>query len=398
MLHSSGCIAAAKYLYYDKRIVLTMKKILLFIVIAAGVIGAGFAYRYFAPQPNEKIYVAVEGESKVAVFDPAANKIITAIDLSVEHKGGKLPYAPHNVQVSPDTKTVWVTANAGAHREHASILFPGVLAHGNEEEGEEPDEVIVINPKTDKIVKRIPVGPGLHLAHVVLTPDSSFALVTAQNEDAVYKINARTFEIAKKIFMPPSQINSGPQEPHGIRVSPDGSVAYIAILKGKGLGILDLRNDNIAIVPLGGLAVQTGVMPDGKFAVASLYDTKQLAVYSIESKELKTVQLPESAKGPIQMHTTPDSKFVYLADQGYYFNQPASEWVYKIDLEKLEVVKEIKAGQGPHGVAISEDGARVYVTNLLSGDISVIDTATDEEVSRIKVGKEPNGVSVWVKR
>ena len=106
--------------------------------------------------------------------------------------------------------------------------------------------------------------------------------------------------------------------------------------------------------------------------------------------------LPQGAKGPIQMYSTPDSQFIYLADQGYYFEQPASDLVYKIDLLAGIVVKEIKAGSAPHGVVVSPDGAFVYVTNLLSNDVSVIDTATDTEVGRIPVGKEPNGVSFWV--
>ena len=373
-------------------------------MLIIGIIAVVSLYRYFSDvikaQPAEKVYVAVEGESKIVAFDPATKKIVAAIDLSVAHEGGKLAYAPHNVQVSPDMKTVWVTANAKGHEDHSSLI-PAARAHGEENEaGEEPDEVIVINPETDKIVKRSPIRPGVHLAHVVFAPDSSLALVTAQSEDAVYKINARTFEIEKEISVSPPRGDSVSQEPHGIRVSPDGAVAYIAMLKGKSLGILDVKTGDFSTIPLVGAAVQAGVTPDGKFVVASVYDTKQLAVY-VPVEKIRRVQyinLPAGAKGPIQMYPTPDSKFVYLADQGYYFDQPASEWVYKIDLEKREVVKEIKAGRGPHGVAISQDGARVYVTNLLSGDISVINTATDEEIGRIKVGKEPNGISVWHKR
>jgi YVTN family beta-propeller protein len=329
------------------------------------------------------------------VLDPAANKILSAIDLSVEHEGGHLPFAPHNVQVSPDMNTVWVTANAGKHEDHALLLVPNAKAHGEEDSGEERDEVIVINPKTDRIVKRIPIGAGLHLAHVVLTPDSAWALVTAQDEGAIYKVNTRTFAVEGKILVPLSENNLESPEPHGIRVSPDGSAAYIAILKGKSLGILDLESGTLETVPLEGAAVQTGVTPDGKFVVISLYDTKQLAVYTPDTKEVRYVKLPESAKGPIQMYSTPDSRSVYLADQGYYFGEPQGELVYKIDLQKLEVVKEIKAGQGPHGVAVSKDGTRVYITNLLSGDVSIIDTTSEEEIGRLKVGKEPNGISIY---
>ncbi len=97
------------------------------------------------------------------------------------------------------------------------------------------------------------------------------------------------------------------------------------------------------------------------------------------------------------MYPTPDSRFIYLADQGYYFGEPAGSFVYKIDLNAASVVKEIKAGQGPHGVVISKDGKFVYVTNLLSGDLSIIDTSTDTEIAKIPLGKEPNGVSIWSK-
>ena len=57
---------------------------------------------------------------------------------------------------------------------------------------------------------------------------------------------------------------------------------------------------------------------------------KSLAVYDIASQKLSYVDLPKEAKGPVQIYPSPDSKYVYVADQGYYFNQPKSDLVYKI--------------------------------------------------------------------
>ena len=59
--------------------------------------------------------------------------------------------------------------------------------------------------------------------------------------------------------------------------------------------------------------------------------------------------------------------------KGYYFNQPNSDLVYKIDLQEMKVAQTIKGGTAPHGVAVSQDGKFVFVTNLLSDDLSVID-------------------------
>lgn len=376
----------------------TVKKTIFFVVALAALTAAGFWVQQYrstavAPrsEPNEKIYVAVEGDAEIAVLDAGKRTVLRRIDLSVEHDGGVVPFQPHNVQVAPDGKSVWVTANAGGHEAHAALAIPVALAHGDEPAGPEKDEVIVIDPVTDRIVKRIPIAAGVHLAHVALTPDSVYAYVTAQIEGAVYTINARTHEVVKRIKAREAS------EPHGLRIAPDGSAAYLALLKGKSVGILDLKTDTLVEVPLAGAAVQAGVTPDGKFVMASLYDTKRLAVYRPVTKITSYVALPAAAKGPIQMYPTPDSRFVYLADQGYYFDQPESDRVYKIDLAQMKVVGEIKAGRAPHGVVVSKDGAFVYVTNLLSGDVSVIETSTDREVARIAVGREPNGISIWSK-
>lgn len=167
------------------------------------------------------------------------------------------------------------------------------------------------------------------------------------------------------------------------------------MLGGKSLGILDIGNMSLSDIPLKGAAVQTGVTADGKYALASVYDSKSLAVYDIEAKKLSYIDLPQEAKGPVQLYPTPDSRFVYVADQGYYFNQPNGDLVYKVDLMEKKVVEAIKAGLAPHGMVVSKEGRFVYVTNLLSENISVIDTTTDKEIAKIKIGKEPNGISIW---
>lgn len=369
-----------------------MKTILIISGVVIFLIAAAIAYRFFFAQPSNKIYVAVEGDGKIAVIHPTKHKVIKTIDLSVNHEGGRLGFAPHNVQVSPDNKTVWVTANATKHQDHTYELVPKVHAHGESSESNDADEVVVIDPIKDVVIKRIPIAPQIHLAHVVLSPDNAHAYVTAQKEGVIYKINAKTFAIEHQVVVDEAS------EPHGIRLAPDGTTAYVAMLQGKALGFIDLKTDAYSQISLDGSAVQTGVTPDGRFVLVSLYDTKQLAIYEVVSKQITYVVLPQDARGPIQMYSSPDSRFAYLADQGYYFGQPISDTVYKIDLSSRNIVKEIKAGQAPHGAVVSADGRFVYVTNLMSQDVSVIDTIGDQEIKRVKVGSEPNGISIWYRK
>lgn len=343
---------------------------------------------------SDKIYVAVEEVGEIAVIDMKDRNVIRRIDLSEDVGGMKIGFMPHNVQVAPDNKSVWVTANAMDMSEDKISFFKIPRAIADEGHGEEAgmkanDEVIVIDPVTDKIIKRIELGTDLHLSHVALTSDSNYAIVAAQAKGVVYKINAKTYEVLKE-----ATTKNG-AEPHGLRISPNGKTAYIAMLKGKSMGVLDIEKMSLTYVPLKGAAVQTGVTANGKYALASVYDAKSLAVYDVTSKKLNYVDLPKEAKGPVQLYPTPDSRFVYVADQGYYFDQPNSDLVYKIDLEKMKVTETIKGGNAPHGVAVSKDGKFVYVTNLLSDDLSVIDSGIGKEVAKIKVGKMPNGVSLF---
>lgn len=344
---------------------------------------------------TEKAYVAVEGEGKIAVIDTQNKVVVKRIDLSSNGNMGEVSFMPHNVQVAPNGKTVWVTANAMEEMSHAqNSLFsiPKAYADEGDENAMTEDEAIVIDPRTDAIIKRIPLGLGLHLSHVALTPDSKYAIVASQEKNLVYKINTITYAIEKQVTLAE---NSGP---HGLRISPDGKTAYIAMLSGKNMGVLDIATLAVRYVPLNGAVVQTGVTPDGKYVVASVYDTKSLAIYSTQTKQVSYVKLPAEAKGPVQMYPTPDSKFIYLADQGYYFNQPNSQFVYKVDMAEMKVVKEIKAGAAPHGAVVSQDGSFVYITNLLSDDVSIIDTKTDSEIVRLPIGKQPNGISLWSKQ
>ncbi len=334
-----------------------------------------------AADPGEKAYIALEGEGKIAVLDTQTRQVIKQIDLAESVDGMPVAFAPHNVQVAPNGKTVWVTANVHGHHEHEQTGHEDMAPVA-------ADQLIVIDPVADVITRRMPIAARAHLSHVVVTADGRTAYVNAQQQQRIYKIDAAAYRVL-------GFTKVADQGPHGIRLAPDSSKAYVAMMQGKNLGIMDTASGGMRYVSLGGAAVQSGVTADGKMVFASLFDTKRVALYATETGQLDFVNLPSEAKGPLQLYATPDSRFVYVADQGYYLDQPVGEHVYKIDLATKQVLATIKTGKAPHGVVVAKNGRLVYVTNLLGDDISVIDTASDQEIARIPVGKEPNGISLW---
>lgn len=333
-------------------------------------------------QVAEKLYIALEGEGAISVVDTKDNTLLGKIDLTYKKGGKMVTFAAHNVQAAPDGKNVWVTANFmdfGGHEEEET----------NSEETTIPDQVIVIDPLKDDIIKRIDIAPDQHLAHIVVTRDGKTAFATAQEPGLVYRINGKTYKIDKTLPL------AKDSQPHGLRLSSDDTKAYIALIGGKGIEVIDIKTNAIKTIPLAGSAVQTAVIPNSSYIIASVYDTKQMAFYDSLTEEVFYIDLPFESEGAIQSYATPDGKYLYVADQGYYFGKPTSDYVYKIDVQNKEVVQSIQAGVAPHGVVVSPDGKRAYITNLLSDDISVIDTATDKELLKVKVGKMPNGISLW---
>jgi YVTN family beta-propeller protein len=65
-----------------------------------------------------------------------------------------------------------------------------------------------------------------------------------------------------------------------------------------------------------------------------------------------------------------------------------------IDTGTRKVLGTIPVAAGPHGMAMTPDGRRLYVTGDESSSMSVIDTSADRVIRTIDVGKEPHGVTL----
>ncbi len=86
---------------------------------------------------------------------------------------------------------------------------------------------------------------------------------------------------------------------------------------------------------------------------------------------------------------TSDDRFVWSVNPD---NNSVSVFRVAGDLNKK--VAEIPVGREPSCVAITPDDAKVYVTNIVSGTVSVINAATRQVVKTIKVGTEPFGCAL----
>jgi YVTN family beta-propeller protein len=95
---------------------------------------------------------------------------------------------------------------------------------------------------------------------------------------------------------------------------------------------------------------------------------------------------------------SPNSAYIYVTIDRYFIYIPYRTWyngsVAVINTATKNVAKTIPIGYNANGVAVSPNGAYVYVTDKGDGSVSVINTATNTVTATVLVGSDVTGVAV----
>ena len=320
-----------------------------------------------------KVYVADEGSNTVSVIDAATFKTIRGIAVG---------QGPHNVQVAPDGRQVWVTNNGEPDKAAEKMPPEGMSKseHGAMA-GAGAGAVWVIDTGTDTVLAKVPVG--IHPAHVVLAPDGRFAYVTNGGENSVSVVDTSARRVVETI--PVGAL------PHGIRISPDGKQAWVANLKGGTVSVIDTRTrKQIARIAVGKGPAQVGFTPDGRLGFVSLSQENRVAL--IDTASHKVIRKVSVGTVPIQLYATPDSRLLLVANQGTQ-KKPGNS-VSVIDLATFKPLATIETGSGAHGVVVARDGQHAFVTNTYANTVSVVDVSERKVIATVPVGHGPNGISM----
>jgi YVTN family beta-propeller protein len=292
------------------------------------------------------IWVANEGSDRITGIDAHTHAVVTVLHGAP---------APHNVLAAPDGRTVWMTI---------------------------PPLGLAAAVDADTLEIESTVATGGEPAHVVLTPEGQTALVTNAADDSLAIVDVARMKVRRRV-------RTG-DHPHGVRVSPNGRLALVADMGGSTVTLVDLAAAAVrASIEVGRTPVQVAFGPDGRFAYVTL--NGEDAVVKIDVARRRVVGRSSVARGPVQLAVTPDARMLVVASQGSR-SRPVDK-VSLLDAGTLRLSAVLTAGAGAHGVTIDPSGRHAYVTDVLAGDVAVIDLAARSVVDRIHVGGRPNGVS-----
>jgi YVTN family beta-propeller protein len=157
----------------------------------------------------------------------------------------------------------------------------------------------------------------------------------------------------------------------------------------------------LASVEVGHAPHEVSVSPDGARAVVSNYGTREQPGHSISIVD--TVEPGEILRIDLGRHTRPHG-VAWFAPDRIAVTAEGSGYLLVVDPTDGRLIAEIETGQQvSHMVAVSRDGTRAYVANIGSGTTTTIDLVAGRKIGDIATGKgtealalTPDGGELWV--
>jgi YVTN family beta-propeller protein len=310
---------------------------------------------------RELVYVPHVQSNNVYVIDPATLMLVYKFKVGLN---------PQHVLPSWDLKTLWVTNNA---------------------EGRTDGTLTPIDPTTGKPGKPIAVDDPYNM---YFTPDGRSAIIVAEAYKRLDFRDPKTMAMQSTLETPGcGGINHADFSIDGrfavFTCEFAGSLVKIDFVERKVIGYLKLSR--------GGMPQDIRVSPDGKrFYVA---DMMADGLFVIDGDTFKEIDFVPTGKGTHGLYPSRDGTKLYVANRGSNrIHGPAkgkgSVSVVDFATGKVEANWPIPGGGSPDMGNVSADGKQLWLSGRYDNVVYVFDTGTGE-VTRIPVGKEPHGLTVW---
>lgn len=207
----------------------------------------------------------------------------------------------------------------------------------------------------------------LYFICVSLTIGSSvnaeYIFVSNENSDTIAVLDLNTKELIKTI-------KTGGR-PRDLKFNKDFSRLYAVVSEEN--HILEIDTKKIEIVR----TINTGDDPEifdidveNKIIAVSNEDDNELTIIDLETKKI-VESIKDVGVEPEGVNFTPDGKLVYVTSEG-------TSSILIIDPWKRKILNEILVGNRPRRGIFVNNGAEYWVSNELSGTVSVIDTFKQE--------------------
>lgn len=327
------------------------KRLILCVVLTMA--GSGFCAGSAGAQ---SLLVANQEDRTVSIIDPAAGRTVATVTEGVPGQWG------HEITASADGRTAYlpIYGNTGVGR-------PGL----------DGSKMLVIDIGSHKVTGEVDFGHGVRPHLPVLDAAHNRLYVTTELDEAVTVIDPKTLKILGKV-------PTGQKESHMLALSHDGRLGYTANVGPGTVSVLDMPGrKTLAVIPVAGQVQRISVTPDDRWVFTSDVGQPRLAVIDTSTRTVaKWVALPGMGYGTAP---TRDGKWLLVAI-------PKKNEVAVVDLAAMRVARTIEVPQSPQEVLVRPDGRMAYVSCAAAGQVAVIDLQRWTVAQTMQAGKFADGL------
>jgi YVTN family beta-propeller protein len=293
------------------------------------------------------VYVPNTESNTVSVIDPATYQVVRTVPVGDQ---------PQHVVPGWDLKTLWVNNDKG-------------------------DSLTPIDPATGKFGTPVSVHDPYNL---YFTPDGKSAVVMAEQDKQIVFRDPHTMAVQDTLDVPCEGVNHADFAPDGsyfiASCEFSGQLLKVDTAKHALLGVIDLKS--------GSMPQDVKLSPDG--SVWYVADMASDGLWTLDGDTFKVTGFIPTGKGAHGLYVSRDSKDLYITNR-----DEGSISVLDFGTHTLTSKWQIPGKASPDMGGVSADGKVLWLSGRYNSEVYAISTDDGHLIARIPVGAGPHGLCVY---
>jgi len=236
------------------------------------------------------------------------------------------------------------------------------------------DSIMKIDIENEKLLKYLKVGKN----PTCIRKFNGKIYIANSDSNAISIVDEENFTLIENI--------SVGEKPTDIEIDEKNLKILIANGNCFNISILDLNKESISSIFLNNYPIK--ILIEGKAIFILSYKNNGMSNYSnlsiidVETyKQINSIDI----KGIFGSFVKIKGKLVF------YLTNIEDGCVYRMHLDKSIKISKIYLGGMPNNI-IYDGSNKIYVSNIINNDLTVINSQLNKVIDNFKVGKEPNGI------
>jgi DNA-binding beta-propeller fold protein YncE len=216
------------------------------------------------------------------------------------------------------------------------------------------------------------------------TPNGRYAIVVAERLHRLDFRNARTFRLHKSVSVPCSGADHMDFSAGGafavVSCEFSGQLLKVDIPQERVVGVLTLR--------AGAAPQDVKLSPDG--SVFYVADMNADGVWIVDARQFRVLRFLPTGRGAHGLYPSRDAKYLYVTNR-----MAGSISVISFATRRIVHTWHIPGGGSPDMGNVDASGKVLWLSGRYNREVYAISTTNGRLLARIPVGAGPHGVCVW---